>query len=318
MQNSKLKTQNCGTVKIIKYISFALCTLSFALVLAGCGERYESTVYYYSPTWARDGKIVFIHGLQSVKKDALGTQTGSTYTEAVMSMTSAGASEALLFDTTGTPPYQMSCSPSRDYVAYLDNLNSGLFGKVVIRNISPTSPHTGLEKIELLFSPGIKAFDWSDDGNKIVYCTTQEVRIRDWNDYTGTTDALVTAESNLEFVSWRYGTRIAFVRTSGSDKVLSLIYSSGAGRLNLSAAASVDKPSVSASNTNEVFGIAGGSYCKVDTSAASPATTEVFANFKGQLPRLAPAADKAVYGKTGETSGIYLLDIAAKTETQVK
>lgn len=295
-----------------------ILTLALLVLAGGCGERYESTVYYYSPTWARDGKIVFIHGLQSVKKDALGTQTGSTYTEAVMSMTSAGASEALLFDASNAPPSQMSCSPSRDYAGYLDNLNSGLFGKVVIRNISPTSPHTGLEKIELLFSPGIKSFDWSDDGNKIVYCTTQEVRIRDWNDYTGSTDTLVTAESNLEFVSWMYGSRIAFVRTSGADKVLSLIYSSGAGRINLSAAASVDKPAISSSNTSEVYGIAGGSYCKVDASAATPATTEVFANFKGQLPRLAPAADKVIYGKTGETSGIYLLDIAAKTETQVK
>ena len=287
--------------------------LGFAV--SGCGERQETASYYYSPHWVRDGKIAFIYGLQSTRKDSLGSQLSSSYTESAMTITAAGAGQALLFDATGNPPYLASCSPTTDYLAYLNDLSNDLFGKIVIKNISSTSPHTGLEKTELLFSPGIRSFDWSSDAARLVYCTTQEVRTIL---VSGTGDALVTAESGLEFVTWKYGGRIAFVHSTSAGKVLSLIYPDGTGRVNLSVAASVDKPQISAANTNEVYGIAGGSYCKVDVSAATPATTEISASFTGSLPRLSPAADKAVYSKTGESTGIYLLDIATKVESQLK
>ena len=274
-------------------------------LMSGCGERIESTSYYYSPTWTRGGSIVFIYGLQ----------TGSTYTETVKSMNTAGESGSVSFDVTGAPPYYMSCSPAADYVAYLDGLNSGLFSKIVIRNISATSPHTGLEKTELSFSPGIKSFDWSSDGTRFVYCTTREVHTIL---ITGTGDTLVTPESNLSFVAWKYGNRIAYVHSSEADTILSLIYPDTTGQINLAVAASVDIPSISSLNTNEVYGIAGGSYCKVDVSAGTPATTEVLASFTGVVPRLSADAATVVYKKTGESSGIYTLTIATPTQTKIK
>jgi len=282
--------------------------------LVGCGERIESTSYYYTPGWTQAGDVIFVKGLQSVRKDAIGTQIGSTYTESVMTTTAAGAGESLLFDATDAPPIAVTCSPAGTaYAAYLNELSGGLYGKIVIRNVA-AGTHTGLEKTELSFSPGIKSFDWSNDAAKLVYCTTREVRTINLD---GTGDTLVTAESNLKFVSWRYGGRIAFVHTSEAGTLLSMIYPSG-GRTNLAVAASVDKPQISSANTSEVYGLAGGSYCMVDVSAGTPATTEVLSNFGGQLPRLSPDASKVVYDKSGESSGIYILDVAAKTEAKIK
>jgi hypothetical protein len=287
------------------------------LLLSGCGERSESTSYYYKPDWTADGKIILVKGLQSIRKDAIGTQLGSTYTESLVTMTSAGASETFIFDVTDTPPWAPSCSPNRNYLAYMDDKRGDYYGKIVVRNVS-TEAYTGMNEVVLLFSTNrIKSFDWSSDGNKIVYCTSQEVRIRDWNDYLGATDVRVTAEADLQFVSWKYGDRIAFVH--GSPAVLSLIYLDGT-RSDLSAAASVNLPQISSANTFEVYGIAGGSYCVVDTSAGTPATAEVYANFKGALPRISAAADKVVYDKVGEESGIYILDLSVtpKVENKIK
>lgn len=284
--------------------------------LVGCGERIESTRYYYSPSWTRDGNVIYIGGLRSVSKDILNSQLSSSYTEYVATMNSSGTEiSSSLFSATGAPPYYMSCSPTRDYVAYLDDLRSGSFGKVVIRNIT-TESYTGMKDMELLFDPKIKSFDWSNDGNTIVYCTTQEVRTRDWNDFTGSSDALVTSESNLEFVSWKYGDRIAFVHTSGSNKLLSLISAEGSARVDLAAASSVDKPQISSGNTSEVYGIAAGSYVKVNVNTG--ATTEVSSSFSGMTPRLSPDAAKIIYSKSGEETGIYVLVIAAGTETEIK
>lgn len=152
---------------------------------------------------------------------------------------------------------------------------------------------------------------------KLVYCTTQEVHTVNFN---GTGDVLVTAEANLESVTWRYGGRIAFVHSTAAGKVLSLIYPDKSGRADKAVNASVDKPQISSLDTNEVYGIAGGSYCKVNVNAATPATAEVYANFKGDLPRLSPAADKVVYSKTNENSGIYVLDLSVtpKVESKIK
>lgn len=297
---------------------FWICLGFGILILSGCGEKTESTSYYYKPAWTADGKVALVKGVQSVRKDAIGTQLGSTYTESLITMTSAGASETFIFDVTGTPPWSPSCSPNRNYAAYMDDKRGDYYGKIIIRNIS-TEAYTGMNEVILLFSTNrIRSFDWSSNGNQIVYCTSQEVHIRDWNDYLGATDALVTAEANLQFVSWRYGSRIAFVH--GSPEVLSLINSDGSGRLDLSASASVDIPQISSANTFEVYGISGGSYCVVDTSAGTPATTEVYANFKGSLPRLSSDASKVVYDKVGEDSGIYVLDLSVtpKVETKIK
>lgn len=253
-----------------------------------------------------------------MSKDILGSQLGSSYSEYVATMHADGTGESSsLFDATGAPPYAMSCSPSRSYVAYMDDLRSGLYGKIVIRNITAES-YTGMQDVELLFNPSIKSFDWSADGNKLVYSTTQEVRLRDWNDFVGTTDTLVTSESNLEFVSWKYGGRVAFVYTaaSGTARHLSLVYSDGSARTDIAASSAIDKPQISSSNTNEVYGIAGSSYVKV--TVTTYASTEVAANFSGEMPYLSPNADKVVYSKSGESSGIYVLDIAAGTETKVK
>lgn len=293
------------------------CLLLVVSLIAGCGERTESTRYYYSPSWTRDAKIIFIGATESVRKDILNSQLGSSSTQYVLTIYPTGTGESSsLFDVTDTTPYAMSCSPTTEsaYVAYLDDLRSGLYRKIIIRNIA-AGQHSGLEKVELVFSPGIKSFDWSNDGIKLVYCTTREVRTVDID---GTNDALVTAEANLEFVTWKYGSRIAFVRSSGSSKLLSLINSDGSGRIDLQANESVDLPQISAANTNIVYGIAGGSFCSVEATAGSPSTTEVKASFTGELPRLSPDASMVAYSKSGEDSGIYILYTATGTGETVK
>jgi hypothetical protein len=282
-------------------------------LLASCGERQENNYYYYSPGWTRDGKVIFVGALESIRKDFLGSRLGYSYSEWVKTIYPSGSGESsVLFDVTGDPAYQMSCSPTGDYVAYLGGLSGGLYSKIVIQNIA-SGQHTGLEKIELLV-PGLKAFDWSSGGTQLVYCTTQEVHVRNWNDYTGATDTLVTAESLLTYVSWRYGNQIAFVH----DSLLSLINADGSGRLDLAAAASVNLPQILSTSTREVYGLSGGSYCSVDTSAAAPATTEVKSSFTGVSPKISPDGTQIVYDKAGESSGIYLLDLSSAVETKLK
>ena len=221
-----------------------------------------------------------------------------------------------MFDVSDATSYAMSCSPTTevDHVAYLDDLRSGLYRKIVIRNIA-AGQHSGLEKVELVFSPGIKSFDWSNDGTKLVYCTTQEVRTVDID---GGNDALITAEANLEFVAWKYGGNIAFVSSQSAGKVLSLIDPNTKARTDVPVAASVDLPQISPINTNIVYGIAGGSFCSVEATAGSPSTTEVKASFTGDLPRLSPDASMVTYSKSGEESGIYILYTATGTEETVK
>lgn len=290
----------------------AVGAFTLAFFLASCGERQETSNYHYNPSWTRGGSIVFTTGLRSIRKDAIGTQLGSSYAESVTTCDATGAGDTFYFDVTGAPPYSASCSPVFDYVAYLDDLRSNLFHRIVVRNVA-AGAHSGFDKIELAFNPGIKSFDWSADGAKLVYCTTREVRTINVG---GTGDSLVTAESNLNFVAWKYGGRIAFVHGS----LLSLIYADGSGRIDLAAAASVDRPQISATNTSEVFGLAGGSYCKVDVSVATPATSEILAGCSGDLPRLNATANKVIYSKidSGEQSGIYALDLTAKTEAKIK
>jgi len=301
---------------MFKNWKLGIVILMLGLVVAGCGERTENASYYYGPAWTNGGKVIFTKTLQSTRKDFLGSQLGSSYTDSVMTMTAAGADESFLFDVTGAPPWEMSNSPANDYVAYLGNLENGLFGKIIIRNIA-AGAHSGLEKVELIFPSGIKSFDWSDDGKKLVYCTSQEIHTIKID---GTGDSIVTTQAKLEFVTWKYGSKIAFVYTSGANKILSLISENGTGRNNLSASASVDMPQISSADTDIIYGIAGGSYCSVDVSAGTPATVEVLSNFKGELPRLSPDASKVAYSKTGEQSGVYVLDLSVtpKTETKVK
>jgi len=286
---------------------------SLALVIIGCGVTTQNSTYYYHPSWTSGGNIIFIKGLQSVDKNFVGSQTGSNYTESLMTMSTAGAGETFLFDMTGAPPIAMTTSPTGEYVAYGDDLRKGLFGKIVILNIGAGS-HSGLNKVELAFPSGVAAFDWSSDGTKLAYCTTSEVHTIKVD---GSADTLVTAEADISFVSWKYGNQIAFVHTAGGSKLLSLIVPGGA-RTDMAAGASVDKPQISAISNNIIYGIGGSSYCSVDISLGTPATTEVLPAFRGDLPRLSPDATKAVYSKVGEQSGIYLLDVNTKVETQIK
>jgi hypothetical protein len=289
----------------------------------GCGATNSSTHSYFSPTWTRDGKVLLISSLQSSSKDALGTQVSSSYSEYVLTMYPSGTGESTpLFDATSARPYAMTCSPTGNYVAYGDSLRSGYFRTIVIRNIS-TEAHQGMDMLELALT-GVKSFDWSANGLQIVYCTSTEVRVRDWNDFTGATDVLVTAEPTvgitLESVSWRYGGRIAFVRASGSNKLLSMIYSDRSERVDLSAALSVELPQISAVNTSEVYGIKNGTLVRVNVDAGT-ATTVVASGFTGELPCLAPDGKQLIYNKTGENSGIYLISdvtAASPTETKVK
>lgn len=285
-------------------------------LLVSCGLRTETSRYYYSPSWTRVGSIIFVGETSSTSKDILGSQISSSYSKYVQTIYPSGTGESSsLFDVTDAVPYAMTCSPSTEgqYVAYGDELRSGLYRKLVIRNIS-TSTHSGLETVELAFNPGIKSFDWSNDGAKIVYCTTQEIRTVDID---GSNDTLVVADTNLEFVTWKYGTMIAFVRTVGTGKILSLINPNGSARVDLDAAASVDLPQISSADTNEIYGIAGNDLAKVDVSGM-PARTVVKANFAGELPRLSPDATQVTYSKTNESTGVYALEIASETETQVK
>ncbi len=287
-------------LKIGALVLFAVCCLFFTIA---CSSQSTTTFYNYSPSWTRDAKVVFVAGSQT---------TGQTYQENIKTVYATGTGESSSFkDVSDASAYQMSCSPQRDYVAYMTDLSNSAYRKLVIHNISAES-HTGAENVEIIFSPRIKSFDWSANGNQLVYCTTNEVRVRDWNDYTGATDTLVTAESSLTFVAWQYGGRIAFVHNS----LLSLIYADGSGRLDLSSALSVDKPQISSANTLEVYGLVGTTYVKVDTSALT--STEVKTSFSGDLPRLSPAADRIVYSKTGTDSGIYILYTATGTEETLK
>lgn len=304
--------------KVKSWMVVGLLLLVLGLVATGCGGGTQTSTFYGNSSWTVDGNIICIKDLQSVSKDILGSQTGSTFTDSVMIMSAAGTNEAFQFDVTGDLPYSMTCSPATtpEYVAYMNSLSSGtqLFGGIVVRKISSGS---GLAKVELSFSPGIRSFDWSDDGKKLVYCTTSEVHTINL-DGTGDT-AVVTGLTNVTFVSWKYGSKIAYVHTVGSDTILSLVKADGTGQVDMAAAASVAKPQISSANNSIIYGLAGGSFCSVDVSAGTPVTTEVVPNFKGSLPRLDPTGTKATYDKLSiENSGLYVLDLGTKVETKIK
>ncbi|MCU0641165.1 MAG: hypothetical protein MUC35_03635 [Candidatus Margulisbacteria bacterium] len=285
--------------------------IGLSTMLSGCGERTENSLYYYNPSWLRGGDVVLIKGLQSVRKDVIGTQLGSAYTETLITMDATGANEGVILDVTGNPPYGLSAAPAGDYLVYLDGLRNGLFSKAVILNIA-AGTHQGLNKIEMVFNPGIKAIDWTNVAGKLVYCTTREIRTITLDG----TDTLVATVADLSFVTWKNGTKLAYVHTVGGVDVLSL--TDGVTTTDLPAAAFVDKPQISAANTAMIYGLSGSSYCSVDTSVGSPATTEVLASCKADLPRLNQAGDKVVYDRAGEQTGIYILDLTTKAETKIK
>jgi hypothetical protein len=294
--------------------------LAGVLVIAGCGGTTTS-IFYGNSTWTADGSVMCLKDLQSTTKDVIGSQTGQTITDSIVSMTSAGASETFQFDVTGDLPYSMTVSPTtaaNQFVAYLGTLDSttNKFGKVVIRNIS-TGTHRGLATVTLSFPDGIRSVDWSNTGTQIVYCTTNEVHTVNLD---GTGDTTVIAGlTNVTFVGWKYGTRIAYVHTVGSDTILSLINANGTGNVNLAASASVTKPQISPANNNIIYGLFGNSFCSVDVSAGTPTTTEVVTNFKGSLPRLDPTGAMATYDKLSiEDSGVYVLNLSTKVETKIK
>lgn len=286
-------------------------------MISSCGIRTETANYYYSPSWTRANSIIYIGQTSSSSKDILGSQLSSSYTEWVKTIYPSGTGESsVLWDATDMPPYAMTCSPATDYVAYGDNLRSGLYRTIVIRNIS-TGTHSGLDLVELAFNPGVKSFDWNNDGTKLVYCTSTEVRTVDID---GGNDALVTDEANLEFVSWKYGTRIVYVRTAGSSKECAMINSSGAGKRVLG---NLDLGQVSGANTNEVYGIretaTATEFWQADVSGGTTVFSQVTApTVQAVLPRLSPNGAMFAYSKSNETSGVYVLNIATGTEEAVK
>ncbi len=287
--------------------------LLLVIGLVGCGVKTETMHYYHSPGWVNDGRIIFVGERETVDKDVLGSQLSSDFAQYVLTIYPSGTGESsALFDTTNEPPYDLSCSPTTDYVAYMAELRNGQYGKIIIQNIAGGT-YTGPETIEINFSPRIKSFDWSNDGSQLVYCTTREVHTIDRDGYN---DTLITAEANLEFVTWKYGNRIAFVSSTEAGKILSLINPNTKARDDLAVADSVDLPQISRIDTNVIYGISGGSLASLEVS--SETLTTVKASFTGRFPRLSPDADMVVYDKVGEDSGVYVLDLASGAETQVK
>lgn len=298
----------------MKKILLFTCLLLVVALLSGCGLRTDTNRYYYSPTWTRDSQILHIVTTQTVDKDIFGSQLDSDSTDFLQTIYPTGTGESpALFETTGSLPSLLTCSPNSDYVAYADNLISGLYRKIVVRNIS-LAVHSGVEHLELAFNPGIVSFDWSNSGTSLVYCTPDEIRIIDLEG----TDTLVLEEDNLVNVSWKYGSRIAFVRTVGSSRRLSLVNPDGSGRLDLTASASVDYPQISAVDTSLVYGINQGDLARVDVDAVTPAIQVFGSDFPGDRVRLSPDATTLTYSKAGEKSGIYIMDIASGVETQVR
>ena len=285
---------------------------------AGCGERQESTSYYYRPSWTRGGSVVLIKGLQTVRKDAIGTELGSSYTETLITSDAAGASESALLDATDSLPYAVSAAPAGDYLVYLDgtSLRGTLFSRAIVVSIAGGS-NTRMEKSEFTFSPGIKAIDWNNLGTKLVYCTSTEVRTINL-DGTGDT-AIVTGGTGISFVTWKYGAQVAYVHTVAAVPTLSLLNGDGTGTAtNLPAAAFLDKPQIDPNNNKIIWGLSGTSFCSADaTVPATAVTVEALANCQASLPRLNPAGTKVAYSKTGESTGVYLLDLATKTETKI-
>jgi Tol biopolymer transport system component len=296
--------------KILLFVSLLLVIG----LLSSCGLRSDTNRYYYSPTWTRESQILHIVTAQTVDKDIFGSQLDSDSKEFAQTIYPTGTGESqALFEITGSLPGLLTCSPNSDYVAYADDLVSGLYRKIVVRNIS-LDVHSGIEVLELAFNPGIKSFDWSSDGAHLVYCTSDEIRIIDLEG----SDTLVLAQDNLLNVSWKYGSRIAFVYASGADRLLSLVNPDGSGRLDLTAAVSVNYPQISAVNTSLVYGLYQGDLARVDVDAVTPAIQVYGAGFPGDRVRLSPDATTLTYSKAAEKSGIYIMDIATGVETRVR
>jgi len=129
-------------------VLFAVCFLFFTILLSACSSQSTTSYYNYSPSWTRDAKVVFIAGAQT---------TGQTYTENIKTIYSTGTGESSSFkDVSDETAYQMSCSPTRDYVAYMTDLSGSSYRKIIIHNIS-SEAHTWMEDTEIIFSPRIKS-----------------------------------------------------------------------------------------------------------------------------------------------------------------
>lgn len=291
-------------------------------LLISCGARTETSLYAYSPCWTRGGAVLYVGATSTVNKDIIGSQVGSSYAEYLKTIYPSGTGESsILADTTASPAYVPTCSPLTDYVAYGTNLRSGLYRNIIIQNIS-SGTHTGMERTELTFVPGIKAFDWSSDGTKLVYCTSTEIRTVS---IYGTNDTLVTAESDLEFVSWKYGNKIAFIRNLATYNDMSFINEDGTGRVTSSFSYAPERPNwpqFSPTNTDVVYYLnpnnLGQNHCirYYVTSATAEVVSTSYINAASL--RVSPTADLVAYSKTAEATGIYALDVTTAVESKIK
>lgn len=282
------------------------------LTIVGCSLRNETTNYYYNPAFTRDGKVLFVTERHSSDKDALGSQVASSNAEYLTTIYPAGTGESTsLLDVTDLTPGPLNCSPTGEYVGFLYELRSGAYGKLGIYSISAEAGPWFAERT-VTFPLRIKSFDWSASAEKVIYCTTSEVRVKDLG---SSEDLLITAETGIESVGLKYGMRIVAAGSSEGIRRCFSILLNGTGRVDYVAA--LEQPQINGGNTGEAFGILDGKLVKINLT--SGVTTEIYASFSNiDNFSLSPDGTLAAFSRTNETTGVYVLNLATGSVEAVK
>lgn len=284
---------------------FLLLLVLFAF-LAGCSEKISNYDYYHYAVFNKDGKIVCLKGIGEDKYNAINTKIGESYGEYIVKTDILGSVEALYNNVTSDVPRNFTANPKNDLFAYGSDIRSGIINKIVIINL-PAGSYTGLKKAELNVL-NVKAFDWDNTGEKIIYSNTageiREIAI------DGTNDSLLTREAANE-ISSKYGNRLYFTYTSSGESLLAYVSQNGSNKHLVDVEISNISIGVS---SYEVFGIKNNSYIKVDaTNPLAPLQTVIISSVEGDNPSISPDAKFVSYDGVYApgTFGVWLYEVSS-------
>jgi len=274
----------------------SLILLALALLLAGCSGRISSVTYYFYPAFTKDNNILCLKEISRSEYNAVNSQLSDDTYDYITTMDQSGSDEAEFSEISADAPIaELNHNPVEELAAYLSDISSGLGNKIIIRSVPTSTAYSGPEELSLYFR-NLRSFDWDNTGAKIVFCNSSgEIHVVSLDGLTE--NIIATAEA--EEVAWKYGARIAYLKTGAAANTLYLINSDGTGIVNTGVTGLSDIQ-ICGANTNLIYAKKGTSFESIDvTNPLSPVETPVIASFDGASPRLSPSGDKVVYYKDG-------------------
>jgi hypothetical protein len=277
-----------------------------AVFLVGCQGRSVVSTYYLWPEWTKDGKVTCLKGIREQKYSNINSKIADDYGEYLTYMYAEGTGETVGTNVTSDIASSLKYNPYFNMVAYASGVGGGEFNRIVVMYFPPTS-EARAERIELAV-PHAVDFDWDNTGSRVVWCNTSgEIHIIT---LSGTDTLLVDVDAKT--VSWKYGTKIIFTYLDGTTNKVAKVDADGNNRDNFGIA-DFSCLNVSDADKNEVYGVKGGAYMKINLNTKAESTA--IASFTGNNPRLASTGDKIVFEKD---ESLYTQDFSGATSVKIK